>query len=162
MPDRSGLDDLRPDDDRADNGGSRDRGSEGYPPDSQEYPEREESARAGRQLPGPPLFASAEELAKAVDESWRGIGLAHLSPLRARGDRLSDATGAALPAADPDDAAAALRAARRHLRTQQVGMKLTLEEYELLHEVAKRHAVALGTLARILTVKGARALLEEE
>jgi hypothetical protein len=36
-------------------------------------------------------------------------------------------------------------------------MKLTPEEYELLHEVAIEHAVALGTLARILTVKGARA-----
>jgi hypothetical protein len=66
-----------------------------------------------------------------------------------------------MPAAAPGETAAELRG-RQRPRSRQVGIKLTPEEHAILVQVAKRHAVALGTLARILTVKGARALLEEE
>jgi hypothetical protein len=107
---------------------------------------------------GPPEFASAEEFARTVDESWRAIGLPHFSPVRTH-RRLSDAEPAGLPAAAASETAAA---PRRRRRTRQVGIKLSEDEYALLVQVAKRHAVALGTLARILTVKGARLLDQEE
>jgi hypothetical protein len=44
-------------------------------------------------------------------------------------------------------------------RSRQVGMRLTPGDYEALAEAAGHHGVAPSTLARILVVAGARALL---
>jgi hypothetical protein len=60
-------------------------------------------------------------------------------------------------ASESDDRVASELASRR--RSRQVGMRLTPDDYELLAEAAKIHGVAPSTLARILTVAGARALV---
>jgi hypothetical protein len=61
------------------------------------------------------------------------------------------------PALAGGDEVASELASRR--RSRQVGMRLTPDDYELLAEAAKLHGVAPSTLARILTVAGARALV---
>jgi hypothetical protein len=58
---------------------------------------------------------------------------------------------------ESDGRVASELASRR--RSRQVGMRLTPDDYELLAEAAERHGVAPSTLARILTVAGARALV---
>jgi hypothetical protein len=44
-------------------------------------------------------------------------------------------------------------------RSRQVGIRLAPADYDVLAEAAAQHGVASSTLARILTVAGARALL---
>jgi hypothetical protein len=43
-----------------------------------------------------------------------------------------------------------------------VGIRLTERDYELLTELAREHAVALGTMARMLVVRGVRAAAERD
>jgi hypothetical protein len=51
---------------------------------------------------------------------------------------------------------------RRALKSRHVGIRLTERDYELLTELAREHAVALGTMARMLVVRGVRAAAERD
>jgi hypothetical protein len=50
---------------------------------------------------------------------------------------------------------------RRALKSSHVGIRLTERDYELLADLARAHSVALGTMARMLVVRGVRAAARE-
>jgi hypothetical protein len=57
----------------------------------------------------------------------------------------------------PEPAAPRSPSRRPGLKVRHVGLRLTERDYELLSELASAHAVALGTMARMLVVRGVRA-----
>jgi hypothetical protein len=50
----------------------------------------------------------------------------------------------------------------RSIKSRHVGVRLTERDFELLGELARAHAVAPGTMARMLIVRAVRAAAEED
>jgi hypothetical protein len=51
---------------------------------------------------------------------------------------------------------------RRAVKARHVGVRLTNADYELLAQLARAHAVPPGTMARMLVVRGIRAVADRE
>ena len=45
----------------------------------------------------------------------------------------------------------------RYLKSEHVGIRLTRSDFKLLEELSQAHAVPVGTMARMLVVRGVRA-----
>jgi hypothetical protein len=110
-------------------------------------------------------MGTAPEDKRANDEFWRRLGFEsfeeYLSGLERAQSRwqqkgISDVGAPSLADVSREELEAEL-ATRRGYR--QVGVKLRPADYVALREAARAHGVAPSTLARVLTVRGARALL---
>jgi hypothetical protein len=93
-------------------------------------------------------FGSLAEYIEHVERSWDDVPWANPPPKVPK---------VAPPALAAGAGGAGETETRR--RSRQVGMRLAPEDYDVLAEAAEAHGVAPSTLARILTVAGAKALV---
>jgi hypothetical protein len=95
-------------------------------------------------------FETLADYIEYMERSWDDVPWAQETP---------DVGDVQPPSLPPESAADVRSELDSRRRSKQVGMRLTPDDYDVLADAARVHGVAPSTLARILTVAGARALL---
>jgi hypothetical protein len=96
-------------------------------------------------------FATFGEYIEHIERSWDKVSWAQEGP--------GNVPAVSTPAFSTESSDRVESELGSQRRNRQVGMRLTPGDFELLAEAAKLHGVAPSTLARILTVAGAKALV---